>query len=115
MTTENQTGFDAFMGADMRVGIVTAVDDFPEARKPAWKLTIDFGDEIGVRKSSAQIVEHYAKEDLIGRKVLGLVNVMPRQIGPFMSECLTLGLPDADGNVVLVQPERDVPVGGRLF
>ena len=115
MTTEDHGGFDAFMGADIRVGIVIAVDDFPEARKPAWKLTIDFGDEIGLRKSSAQIVEHYSKDDLIGRKVLGLVNVAPRQIGPFMSECLTLGLPDADGSVVLVQPERDVPIGGRLF
>ena len=108
-------GFDAFMGADMRVGIVTAVDDFPEARKPAWKLTIDFGTDIGARRSSAQIKEHYTQEDLLGRKVVGLVNVSPRQIGPFMSECLTLGLPDADGNVVLIQPERDVPVGGKLF
>lgn len=108
-------GFEAFMGADIRVGIVTAVDDFPEARKPAWKLTIDFGEEIGVKRSSAQIVKHYSKDDLLGRKVLALVNVAPRQIGPFMSECLTLGVPDEDGEVVLIQPERDVPVGGKLF
>ena len=108
-------GFENFMGADIRVGIVTAVEDFPEARKPAWKLTIDFGEKIGTRRTSAQIVAHYSKDDLMGRKVLGLVNVAPRQIGPFMSECLTLGLPDADGEVVLIQPERDVPIGGRLF
>ena len=108
-------GFDAFMGADMREGIVTSVEDFPEARKPAWKLTIDFGADIGTRRSSAQIKEHYTQDDLLGRKVVGLVNVAPRQIGPFMSECLTLGLPDASGKVVSIQPERDVPIGGRLF
>jgi len=108
-------GFDAFMGADMRVGRVVAVDNFPEARKPAWKLTIDFGDKIGTRRSSVQIVDHYGKEDLMERLVVGLVNVAPRQIGPFMSECLTLGFPDAGGKVVLIQPERDVPIGGRMF
>ncbi len=115
MMSDDTGGFDAFMGADIRVGIITAVEDFPKARKPAWKLTVDFGNDIGTRRSSAQIIEHYSKEDLVGRKVLGLVNVAPRQIGPFMSECLTLGLPDADGHVVLIEPERDVPIGGRLF
>jgi tRNA-binding protein len=109
------TGFEAFQGVDIRAGKVIAVEDFPEARKPAWKLTIDFGEDLGVKKSSAQITELYGKDDLMGRQVLALVNVAPRQIGPFMSECLTLGLPDADGNVVLIAPEREVPLGGKLF
>ncbi len=108
-------GFEAFMGADIRVGVITAVDDFPEARKPAWKLTIDFGPDVGTKRSSAQIKDLYGKDDLTGRRVLGLVNVAPRQIGPFMSECLTLGVPDELGRVVLITPERDVPLGGRLF
>jgi tRNA-binding protein len=100
---------------DIRVGRITDVQDFPEARKPAWKLTIDFGTEIGVKKSSAQIVTNYSKEDLMGRLVLGVVNFPPRQIGKFISEVLTLGVPDDQGNVVLVQPSKDVPVGGRLY
>ncbi len=108
-------GFESFQGIDVRVGKVIAVEDFPEARKPAWKLTIDFGETIGVKRSSAQITEHYSKDDLLGRQVLGLVNVSPRQIGPFMSECLTLGVPDEGGNVVLIAPERDVPLGGKLY
>lgn len=108
-------GFESFQGVDVRVGKVIAVEDFPEARKPAWKLTIDFGEAVGVKRSSAQITEHYGKDDLLGRQVLALVNVSPRQIGPFMSECLTLGVPGEDGNVVLIAPERDVPLGGRLF
>lgn len=111
----DESGFEAFQGADIRVGCIVAVEDFPEARKPAWKLTIDFGEEIGTRRSSAQIVDLYGKDELLGRQVLALVNVAPRQIGPFRSECLTLGLPDTDGKVVLIAPERDVPLGGKLF
>ncbi len=108
-------GFDAFMATDIRVGTIVAVEDFPEARKPAWKVTIDFGDELGERRSSVQIKDHYDQADLVGRQVMGLVNVAPRQIGPFMSECLTLGVPDADGRVVLIEPDRAVPNGGKLF
>jgi tRNA-binding protein len=105
---------DDFLKRDIRTGTVLTVDDFPEARKPAWKLTIDFGDEIGVKKSSAQITAHYTKQDLIGKQVLAVVNFPPRQIGPFMSEVLTLGLPDADGEVVLLSPDQPVPNGGRM-
>ena len=104
-----------FENLDIRVGKIIAVEDFPEARKPAYKLTIDFGDQIGTKRSSAQIVKHYNKQELIGKLVLGVVNFPPRQIGPFISEVLTLGVPDEDKNVVLVQPERTVPIGGRLF
>lgn len=107
--------FDDFMKVDVRVGRVVAADPFPEARKPAWKLTIDFGPDIGVKKSSAQITTHYTLDELIGRKVAAVVNFAPRQIGPFMSEVLTLGFPDAAGEVVLVGVDREVPVGGRLF
>lgn len=110
-----QIAFDDFMKVDVRVGEVLAVDPFPEARKPAWKLTIDFGPDVGVKKSSAQITVHYSREQLLGRKVAAVVNFPPRQIGPFMSEVLTLGFPDADGEVVLVGVDREVPVGGRLF
>jgi tRNA-binding protein len=110
-----QIAFDDFMKVDVRVGQVIAVEAFPEARKPAWKLTIDFGPDIGVRKSSAQITIHYNREQLLGRKVAAVVNFPPRQIGPFMSEVLTLGFPDAAGEVVLVGVDREVPVGGRLF
>lgn len=107
--------FDDFMKVDVRVGEVLAVDPFPEARKPAWKLTIDFGPDIGVKKSSAQITVHYTRDQLLGRKVAAVVNFPPRQIGPFMSEVLTLGFPDAAGEVVLIGVDRDVPIGGRLF
>ena len=107
--------FDDFLKVDIRVGEVVRAEPFPEARKPAFKLTIDFGPGLGVRKSSAQITEHYTLEQLHGRKVAAVVNFPPRQIGPFMSEVLTLGFPDADGKVVLVGVDRDVPVGGRLF
>lgn len=110
-----QIGFDDFMKVDVRVGRVLAADPFPEARKPAYKLTIDFGPDIGVRKSSAQITVHYSCAELVGRKVAAVVNFPPRQIGPFMSEVLTLGFPDAAGEVVLVGVDREVPVGGRLF
>lgn len=108
-------GFDDFMKVDIRVGTVVAVEAFPEARKPAFKLRIDFGSEIGVKKSSAQITKHYTADDLMGRRVAAVVNFPPRQIGKFMSEVLTLGFPDAEGEVVLIGPDRDVPNGGRLF
>jgi tRNA-binding protein len=106
--------FDQFLAVDMRVGRVTAVHDFPEARKPAWKLTIDFGPEIGTKRSSAQITE-YSREELEGRLVVAVVNFPPRQIGPMRSEVLTLGFPDAEGKVVLIGPSEAVPNGGRLF
>ena len=105
--------FDQFLAVDMRVGRVTAVDDFPEARKPAWKLTIDFGTEIGVKRSSAQI-SHYAREELEGRLVVAVVNFPPRQIGPFMSEVLCLGASDEEGRVILLEPRSGVPVGSRI-
>ena len=104
-----------FERVDIRVGRVVEVQDFPEARKPAYKLRIDFGPSIGIKKSSAQATKHYAKPDLLNRLVLAVVNFPPKQIGPYMSEVLTLGAPDGDGGVVLVIPERDVPVGGRMF
>ena len=107
--------FDDFMKVDVRVGQVLAAEPFPEARKPAYKLTIDFGPDVGVKKSSAQITVHYTRAELVGRKVAAVVNFPPRQIGPFMSEVLTLGFPDAAGEVVLVGVDREVPVGGRLF
>ncbi|MDP2763915.1 MAG: tRNA-binding protein [Brevundimonas sp.] len=107
--------FDDFMKVDVRVGQVLAAEPFPEARKPAYKLTIDFGPDVGVKKSSAQITVHYTRAELVGRKVAAVVNFPPRQIGPFMSEVLTLGFPDAAGEVVLIGVDREVPVGGRLF
>ena len=107
--------YDAFAAVDIRVGQVVRAEAFPEARKPAYKLTIDFGADIGVKRSSAQITHHYTPEQLAGRKVAAVVNFAPRQIGPFMSEVLTLGFPDAGGEVVLVGVDRDVPLGGRLF
>ncbi len=106
---------DDFGKLDIRVGRITDVQDFPEARKPAFKLTIDCGPEIGVKKSSAQVVKHYTKEQLIGRQVLCVVNFPPRQIGPFVSEVLTLGAPDENGDVVLLKPDFDVPLGGRMY
>jgi tRNA-binding protein len=108
-------GFDDFMKVDIRVGRITRAEPFPEARKPALKLWIDFGPELGEKRSSAQITRHYRAGDLIGRQVLAVVNFPPRQIGPVMSEVLTLGVPDAEGEVVLIGPGHDVPVGGRLF
>ena len=107
--------FDDFMRVDIRVGTILAVEPFPEARKPAFKLTIDFGERVGVRRSSAQITVRHAAEELIGRQVAAVVNFPPRQIGPMMSEVLTLGFPDENGAVVLFAPDQKVPDGGRLF
>lgn len=110
-----QIVFADFEKVDVRVGRVIKAEVFPEARKPAFKLTIDFGDEIGVRRSSAQITENHSLEELEGSQVLAVVNFPPRQIGPFMSEVLTLGVPDAHGRVILIQPSRPAPIGGRLY
>ena len=104
-----------FERVDIRVGRIVDVQDFPEARKPAYRLRIDFGAEIGVKKSSAQATQYYAKEQLMHRLVVGVVNFPPKQIGPYMSEELTLGVPDGEGGVVLLEPERDVPPRGRMF
>jgi tRNA-binding protein len=106
--------FDDFLEVDVRVGRIVRVEDFPEARKPAWKLTLDFGPELGERKSSAQIT-NYTPEQLEGSLVVAVVNFPPRQIGPVRSEVLVLGVPDADGNVILLRPDADVPLGGRMF
>ena len=113
MPPVNEINFDQFLAVDMRVGRVTAVDEFPEARKPAWKLTIDFGPELGVRRSSAQIA-HYAREELDGRLVVAVVNFPPRQIGPFMSEVLCLGAVDEQGRIILLEPRSGVPLGARI-
>ena len=105
--------FDQFLAVDMRVGRIVTVEDFPEARKPAWKLTIDFGPEIGVKRSSAQIT-HYSREELLGTLVVGVVNFPPRQIGPFFSEVLVLGALDQERGVVLLRPDRGAEVGSRI-
>lgn len=110
-----QIAFDDFLKVDIRVGTIVAAEDFPEARKPAFKLTIDFGGSIGTRRSSAQITEHSTLETLVGRQVAAVVNFPPRQIGKFMSEVLTLGFPDENGHVVLFSPDVRVPNGARLF
>ena len=111
----DEIGFDDFMKVDIRVGVIARAEPFPEARKPAIKLWVDFGGELGVKKSSAQITKHYDPGTLVGKKVMGVVNFPPRQIGPVMSEVLVLGVPDEDGDVVLIRPDLDVPIGGRLF
>ena len=116
MTAEPaRLSYAEFLHVDIRVGRVVAVDDFPEARKPAYKLRIDFGAEIGVKNSSAQATKHYTKEELLNRLVVAVVNFPPKQIGPYMSEVLTLGVPDEDNDDVLLLPEREVPLGGRMF
>lgn len=107
--------FDDFLKVDIRVGTVVEAAVFPEARKPAYRLMIDFGPEIGVKKSSAQITKNYRLEELVGRQVVAVVNFPPRQIGPLMSEVLTLGFPDAEGEVMLIGPDRKVPNGGRMY
>jgi len=106
--------YDDFLKVDIRTGRVLDVQPFPEARKPAWKLWIDFGPEIGVKKTSAQITELYKRDELIGRQVMAVVNFPPRQIGPFMSEVLTLGVADAQGRVVLLVPDHEAPLGARM-
>jgi tRNA-binding protein len=107
--------YDDFTKVDIRVGRIIQVEDFPQARKPAYKLRIDFGPELGIKRSSAQITSHYTKEELIGRQVIAVVNFPPKQIGPFISEVLTLGVPDSEGKVVLLSPTKDVPLGGKMF
>ncbi|MFO1163638.1 MAG: tRNA-binding protein [Paracoccus sp. (in: a-proteobacteria)] len=110
-----QIGWDDFAAVDIRVGRIIRAEPFPEAKKPAIKLWLDFGPEIGERKSSAQITRHYRPEELIGKQVLAVVNFPPRQIGPVRSEVLVLGLPDEDNQVVLIGPDKPVPLGGRMF
>jgi tRNA-binding protein len=107
--------YDDFAKVDIRVGRITRAEPYPEARKPAYKLWVDFGPEIGEKRSSAQITKHYTTEGLVGRQVLGVVNFPPRQIGKVLSEVLILGLPDEDGEVVLIGPGHEVPLGGKLF
>ena len=110
-----EISIDQFMAVDIRMGVVTRAEPFPEARKPAIKLWIDFGGDLGEKKSSAQLTAHYTPAALIGKKILAVVNFPPRQIGKVMSEVLVLGVPDSDGEVVLIGPDTDVPVGGRVF
>ena len=107
--------YNDFERVDIRVGKIIKAEDFPQARKPAYKLTIDLGPEFGTKRSSAQITKHYTKEELVGRQIICVVNFPTKQIGPFISEVLTLGLPDSEGNVVLLSPTTDVPLGGKMF
>lgn len=115
MTTTPEASFDDFMKLDIRVGRIVTAEPFPEARKPAHRLQVDFGPDIGIRKSSAQITANYACADLVGRLVLAVVNFPPRQIGPMRSEVLVLGVPDDTGEVVLIAPDASVPLGARLY
>jgi len=107
--------YSDFEKVDIRVGKVLKVEDFPEARKPAYKLSIDFGSEVGIKKSSVQIVKNYSKEELVGKLVMGVINFPPKQIGPFISEVLTLGVSDENGDVILLAPTKNVPIGGKMF
>ena len=111
----NEITIDAFLNVDIRVGQIVRAEPYPEARKPAYKIWVDFGDTFGIRKSSAQITQNYSLEELVGRQVIAVVNFPPRQIGKFMSEILILGVPDENNEVVLLKPERDVPLGGRMY
>ena len=111
----SEISFDDFMAVDVRVGEIVRAEPFPEARKPAYKLWVNFGDEIGEKKSSAQITVHYSLSELVGKSVMAVVNFPPRQIGPVKSEVLVLGIPDENGAVVLITPDKDVPLGVRLF
>ena len=110
-----QINFDHFLKVDIRAGTIVRTEDYPEARKPAFKLWVDFGPEIGTRKTSAHITKHYSLDGLVGRQVAAVVNFPPKQIGKFMSEILVLGFPDEDGEVVLIQPSQGVPDGGRMY
>jgi len=107
--------WDDFAKVELRVGRILKAEPFPEARKPAYKLVVDFGPEIGQRKSSAQITSHYTLDELVGKQVVAVINFPPKQIGPLMSECLVTGFPDENGAVVLCVPDKDVPLGGKLF
>ena len=109
------TTYDDFQKLDIRVGRIVEVEDFPEAHKPAYKLKIDFGEEVGTKRSSAQLVQNYTKEELQNKLVLAVVNFPPRQIGPIISEVLTLGVPDENGDCILISPDKSTPVGGRLY
>ena len=111
----SEISFDDFMAVDVRVGEIVRAEPFPEARKPAYKLWVNFGDEIGEKKSSAQITVYYSLSELVGKRVMAVVNFPPRQIGPVKSEVLVLGIPDENGAVVLITPDKDVPLGVRLF
>ena len=104
-----------FEKVELRIGTIIEVKEFPEAKKPAYKLTIDFGDEIGIKKSSAQITKHYSKEELVGKQIVAVINFPPKQVGGFLSECLVTGFADENGDIVLTQPERKVPNGSKLF
>ncbi|HEY0583039.1 MAG TPA: tRNA-binding protein [Chloroflexota bacterium] len=115
MSDSASISFDDFLRVDIRVGRIIDVRPFPAARKPAYQLEVDFGPELGRRRSSAQLTQRYTAEELLGRQVLAVVNFPPRQIATFFSEVLVLGVPDADGNVVLIEPQTEVPLGGRLF
>lgn len=111
----DEISFDDFLKVDVRVGKVVEAEEFPEARKPAYKMRIDFGPDIGIKKTSAQITKHYTPESLVGKLVMAVVNFPPRQIGPVRSEVLTLGVPDDEGEVVLLTPDKNVSIGGRLY
>jgi len=107
--------YEDFARIDIRVGTIIQVEDFPKARKPAYKLTIDFGSDVGIKRSSVQVTKHYTKEELVGKQVIGVVNFPPKQIGPFLSEVLTLGVPDGDDGVILLSPTKEAPLGGKMF